>query len=164
MLCRKSVCSLRTLRRTRFILLLILILLIMVWTSSIFSLDTFYLSYMMITFMSEECLQWQFWWWQCWLLFGDGGHNGDGVDVDTDPDHVQGVDLRGCFFPLQTWLAGCSLHTAQVSWLWWLRSLADDALFILLRWRWWSKLWVKLWPSYLHTHWSNGILIITNNF
>ena len=91
----------------------------------------------MITFMSEECLQWQFWWWQCWLLFGDGGHNGDGVDddvddsdiddVDTDPDHVQGVDLRGCFFSLQTWLAGCSLHTAQVSWLWWLRSLADDA-------------------------------------
>ena len=52
----------------------------------------------------------------------DGGHDEvdvnddvDGDDDDDDPDFVQGVDLRGCFFSLQAWLAGCHIHTSKVS-------------------------------------------------
>ena len=34
---------------------------------------------------------------------------------NNDADFVQGVDLRGCFFSLQAWLAGCHIHTSKVS-------------------------------------------------
>ena len=36
-------------------------------------------------------------------------------DVDDDPDFLQGVDLGGSFFSLQTWVAGRHIHPSKVS-------------------------------------------------